>query len=183
MPSLVGSEMCIRDSSQPSYPTFPGITRLRSPPLTPTMPPKANAKANVNANANAKANVDTTSGSTNAARGRRGAAADPGPAEKRKNDDPMQSSSAKMPSLREQLTMAYENRVAETKATRDPRLLKGNPFKPRNIRIRYKKQPTTLLSFRVWTTIKYLFPHTYLFRPYEIPPKPTYTPLHLPYTR
>ena len=37
----------------------------------------------------------------------------------------MDTGAAKSASLREQLTVAYENRVAETKATRDPRLLKG----------------------------------------------------------
>ena len=36
------------------------------------------------------------------------------------------ASTSKMPSIREQLTVAYENLVAQTKATRDLRLLKGN---------------------------------------------------------
>ena len=42
-------------------------------------------------------------------------------------DVPMDGMSAlKVPSLREQLTLAYEAKVAKTRATRDPRLLKGN---------------------------------------------------------
>ena len=52
--------------------------------------------------------------------------------EKRKADEtPMDAaSSAKIPSLRDQLTSAYETRVAVTKATRDPRLWKGNRTHP-----------------------------------------------------
>ena len=55
--------------------------------------------------------------------------------------DPMTGTdpAAKVPSIREQLTSAYEAKVAETKATRDPRLLKkkGNLKKKNNLMLIY----------------------------------------------
>ena len=57
----------------------------------------------------------------------------------------MQATSSK--SLREQLTVAYENKVAETKATRDPRLIKGkNPQNTINCITRKNGKDTPILT-------------------------------------
>ena len=154
-------------TSQPNLPTFPGIVPLPSPaseadsdpfpspvsaivsppslfavPPFAAMPSKPKPTSSAGAS-NSGANTNTRARKAEKAAPAPAAVAGPGPAsgaEKRKADDPMDTGAAKAASLREQLTVAYENRVAETKATRDPRLLKGKFKRITN----YKKISKTL---------------------------------------
>ena len=73
----------------------------------------------------------------------------------------------KIPSMREQLTSAYEAKVIMTKATRDPRLLKSKNYNT-NLYENFDRHPQILIKPYQNNTHLNLYPKTYLL------PYPTY---------